>query len=264
MASDDDGWKIAALEAKVGESRGKVADDDPNAATSWNRLVSGAVLKLSGRIDDPKAGKGRHVDLSGTVVPALKQGRPSPEVVFELGDGRFKASVALKEGELSREAIEGLDIEAAIALKRMECFGMRLSATEIVARNDGEKRRWEIAPIETTLNGGRLRLDPALDRDAQGRPVLKLGKGTTLDDAEVNDEVSRRVLSYVAPVLEQATRARGKVSLALDRAEFPLSKGIERETVVEGRVVFRDLEFAAGPMVSEIYEALGKDPSKGF
>ena len=45
--------------------------------------------------------------------------------------------------------------------------------------------------------------------DKNGQKWVHLDKSSALLDAVVNDEVSHRVLMFVAPVLDQATRVRG-------------------------------------------------------
>src|SRR6185437_10768838 len=105
------------------------------------------------------------------------------------------------------------------------------------------------------LNGGRMRLVPELQTDPT--LVLKLNSGSELIDAEVNEESSRRVLSFVAPVLEGATRATGRVSARIDRAEFPIGAGASRKAQVEGKVVFQDLTFAPGPLAEGVLGLMG-------
>jgi translocation and assembly module TamB len=73
-----------------------------------------------------------------------------------------------------------------------------------------------------------------------------------LTDATVNEQVSRRVLSYVAPVLDQATRASGRVSVEIEEAAFPIGGDPTRHADVKGKVVFQDVEFAPGPLTRDL------------
>ena len=126
---------------------------------------------------------------------------------------------------------------------------MRLQQTRIVARvEEGEVL---IDPIDSTLNGGRLHLDPELVVDKKGGQWLHLGRTSSLIDAEINDEVSHRVLSYVAPVLDKATRVQGRISLDLVFANVPLG-GEGAETRVDGDVQFDNVEFMPGPLVDDL------------
>ena len=218
-----------------------------------------ATLELSGRVDD-LAGR-RLADLRGTVTPdweklnALLAERVEPGAV-----AKGKARPAHLKGPLSGgsadDVLRGLDAEAGIDLLRAEFFGMRVGPAAIVARSRDQGIAFD--PIQTTLNGGSLRLMPAVVRDRSGGWVLRLGAGSKIEDAEINDEVSRRVLAFVAPVLDAATRARGKVSVDVERAEFPIGGDGARRAVVEGHVVFRDAEFAPGPLAEDLLHLVGR------
>jgi len=219
-----------------------------------------ATLTLAGRIDG--LGGVHQVDLGGTLAPdwdainrfltdrvepgATARGKPRPV--------RVKGRLA---GGSGVEVIRGLDAEVGIDLGGAQAFGMELGPAAIVVRStrDGPA----IDPIRSTLNGGTLRLEPEVGRDAAGDWQLRLKSGSALEGAEINDVVSRRVLAFVAPVLDAATRAHGKVSADVQRAEFPLGGGATRRAVVEGHVVFRDAEFVPGPLVVDLLHLLGRD-----
>jgi len=150
----------------------------------------------------------------------------------------------------TKDLLAGMNGELGLNLEQVDVFGMRLGRTAAVVRvQDGKTR---IDPIDSTLNAGRLHLEPNVMTDQQGHTWLHLGKSSGLLDAVVNDEVSHRVLSFVAPVLDQATRVRGRVSLALNEAYFPLSAGPDAEPKIDGDVLFDSVEFMPGPLAEQI------------
>ncbi len=150
----------------------------------------------------------------------------------------------------SKNLLAGLNGELGVNLEQADIFGMRLGKTAAVVRvQDGKT---VIDPIDSTLNSGRLHLEPNLVTDKQDRTWLHLGSSSALLDAVVNDEVSHRVLSFVAPVLDQATRVRGRVSLALNEAFFPLGAGADAEPKIDGDVLFDSVEFMPGPLAEQI------------
>jgi hypothetical protein len=154
------------------------------------------------------------------------------------------------------------DGELGIHLTETDCFGMKLDATPLVLRTRGNKLT--IDPIETKLNGGRLHLEPQLDLAARDGAVLRLGKESTLDGAIVNEEVSSRVLSYAAPVLNQTTHASGRVSVAVEQAEIPLGGAPGRKANVTGKVVFQDVEFAPSPMMRMLLGMVSTEEPKSI
>src|SRR5262249_23405162 len=63
---------------------------------------------------------------------------------------------------------------------------------------------------------------------------------------------SHRVLMFAAPVLDQATRVRGRVSLALTDAYFPIGAAPDGQAKVDGDVLFDSVEFMPGPLADKI------------
>ena len=150
----------------------------------------------------------------------------------------------------NKDLLAGVNGELGVNLEQVDVFGMRLGPTAAVVRvQDGKTR---IDPIDSTLNAGRLHLEPAVMTDKQGQTWLHLGSSSGLLDAVVNDEVSHRVLSFVAPVLDQATRVRGRVSLALNEAFLPISAGPDAQAEIDGDVLFDSVEFMPGPLAEQI------------
>ncbi len=174
------------------------------------------------------AGRPRAWRISGKV--------PSTPAVDQLGD---------LQGEL------GIQIDA------LDIFGMRLAQTPIVVRADNGHLK--IDPIETTLNNGHLHLEPMLVSDKNGATWLRLDQSSSLKGAVVNDEVSHRVLSFVAPVLDDATRVDGRVSMRLADAWFPLSGAPKSQPRVEGDVLFDQVRFMPGPFAEELFSVFQKE-----
>jgi hypothetical protein len=150
-----------------------------------------------------------------------------------------------------------LKADFGIELNEADVFGMSLGHTPIIVR--ARDQTLTIDPIETTLNSGRLQLKPRLELGGKSGPTLFLDQGSSLESAVINDEVSRRVLSFVAPILDKATRASGRVSVAIDQAEFPLTKDARRKANVTGSVVFDDVEFAPGPLARQLIGFVSPD-----
>jgi hypothetical protein len=237
--------------------------DDPEQVELSELVLTGrdyGTLRASGRLDDPEGR--RLIDLRGTLDPdweainAVLTARVEPGARVEGGPVAFAVRGPLASGPVA-EIWKGLDAAVEVDLRAATVFGLHVGPATIAAR--GEAGRIALEPIVSTLNEGRLRIEPELVLDGEDGPVLRLGPGTAVTDAEVNEEVSRRVLAFVAPVLEQATRPRGKVSVAITRAEIPLdTEGAAHRAVVEGSVVFRDVEFAPGPLATDLLGLIGR------
>ena len=97
---------------------------------------------------------------------------------------------------------------------------------------------------------------PRSIRPADGPLRLKLGAASTLKNAVVNDEVSHRVLSYAAPVLDGATRVQGRVSVRRARRRIPARGAPATSARVEGDVLFDEVRFLPGPLAEAIIDLL--------
>jgi translocation and assembly module TamB len=133
---------------------------------------------------------------------------------------------------------------------------MKLGAVNVAGRLD--KGNLSVAPIETTLNGGVVHLEPAINRDPTGDGfTVVLGEESTINDAQINDEVSHRVLSFLIPFMANATRANGMLDVQLSHAEFPIGSTAGRKTLVEGEVEFKEVQFSPGPLMEDLFANLG-------
>ncbi len=140
--------------------------------------------------------------------------------------------------------------EIGVQIDSLDIFGMRLSQTPIVVRaSDG---RLSIDPIDARLNGGILHADPEISRMKDNSSWLRLSSETRLEGAVINDEVSHRVLSFVAPVLDGATRVQGRVSFELAEAVFPIAGAPEAPYLAQGKVLFDDVRFMPGELADQL------------
>jgi translocation and assembly module TamB len=206
-------------------------------------------LDASGKVEE--ASGDAVVDLKGVVSPDAARVEPGARVT---GKPRaFRATGPLGGGDSS--AWKGLDAEVGFDLVGADVYGMKLGPAPVVLR--AKRGQLVFDPISTTLNEGHIRLEPEIDLDAPRGPVLRMAKNSKIREARINDEVSKRVLAYVAPVLDQSTRVTGLVSVDLDHAEFPIGPGRGRQAKVEGAVIFQDVEFTPGPLGREILGVIG-------
>ena len=239
-----DGDLGVVVDAKYVPHADQVAIGGFTVTTPYGRLAG------SGTIDSVKAAP--RLDMKGTLEPdwSLVQARLTREVEPNARiAGQSRAWTLSGQGGL-----DGLRGEVGVQLDALDIYGMRLGATALVVRAEGGRVSFD--PIEATLNEGRLHVEPQWVQDRDGSFRLKLGPSTTLENAVVNDEVSHRVLSFAAPVLDGATRVQGRVSLKQVDAEFPLFAADGAHARVEGDVLFDELRFMPGPLADELLSLL--------
>ena len=218
-----------------------------------------ATLDASGRVDD--LGGEPRVDLRGKFAPdwdALNGWLAANVEPRARVSGR-PGAVALR-GRVGTHWNDSVSGEFGLAIDGADVYGLRVGPVACVVRADQGKIG--IDPIDGTVNGGALHLEPEYrPGDGTNGATLRLGKSARLTDARINDEVSRRVLSFVAPVLDNATRVHGKVSARFDDAVIPLGAGPDRDRgpTVRGSVVFQDVEFVPGPFTDALFGLVGRD-----
>ena len=157
-------------------------------------------------------------------------------------------------GDSASQILKGLEGELAVDVASARAFGMELGPAPVVLRLAGGTAVFD--PIATTLNGGQVAIVADLLLDDPNALWLRLGRGTSIADAAINDAVSTDVLSYIAPVLSQASRVSGQVSLTVDDAAIPLvGDGSLR---ADGQLVFKDVVFQPGPLAGEIVALTGR------
>jgi translocation and assembly module TamB len=200
---------------------------------------------------------GPHVELAGSLRPdwetlnslLVRQVEPKARIAGRSRGWRLAGPITGAAADRP-SALRG---ELGVQLDALDLFGMRLGETAVVLRVEAGRPRFD--PIDTTLNGGTLHLEPELVQDKDGPWWLKFGSSSTLHDAVVNDEVSHRVLSFVAPVLDGATRVQGRVSVGQLDAAFPILSSTAPARV-EGEMLFDDVRFLPGPLAEELISVL--------
>jgi len=208
-------------------------------------LSSNAVADLKGLLN-PDWGALRK-QLAQNVEPNARiAGRPRP--------WRLAGTI---DGIPAIDRMGTIEGDVGVQIDSLDVFGMRLSAVPVVLRSSNG--RLAIDPIDAELNGGVLHLEPELIRDKAGSTWLYLGKASRLDGAVINDEVSHRVLSFAAPVLDGATRVEGRVSLALADAYFPILAAPGAQVRIDGDVLFDDVRFMPGPLADQLLSVFQRE-----
>jgi hypothetical protein len=71
---------------------------------------------------------------------------------------------------------------------------------------------------------------------------------TVLEEALLEPAVAQGVLAYIAAVLADATRTRGRFSLALDGGTFPV--GVPEKSTFSGKLTMHAVDLGPGPLVA--------------
>jgi translocation and assembly module TamB len=258
----DDGWQLGGqldlpdAPARLALRGGYQAGRDRIDLTELVLTSRYIALEASGLLTGLKGP--RRLDVLGSLTPDWnainRQLRARVEPRARVAG---RARPVRLQGSLAGPNLDALEGELGVDLTAADIFGMSLGPTPVVLRT--REGRLFIDPIDTSLNQGRLHLEPRIALDDPAGPTLRLGPESSVTDARINDEVSHRVLAFAAPVLDQATRARGRVSVRINEATFPISDDPARlkAATVTGSVVFQDAEFVAGSITDQLFDLIG-------
>lgn len=223
-------------------------------------LVTGpqGVVDAHGTLSD--LGGARLAQLEGTITPAWDDLQRRLEAALEPGATLSGEPIAFRlEGPLAGNAegaalFDRLIVTARWDIHSADLFGIQVGPTTLAVHGNHGQVAFE--PIRTTINGGTAEIRPTLQQREDGTWLAGLEPGSAIRDAAINEDVSHRVLAYVVPLLDDATRVTGAVSAEIARAEFPLSGelDLQRNTIVEGQIVFADVEFGPGPLARSLVD----------
>jgi translocation and assembly module TamB len=219
-----------------------------DAAGRLGALHTDMELSLEGKLgyDLDKLGPqlqpylGRGVKLSGRDVRpfrlagAIRAGNASDGTV----------SVAYASGSSKDGRWHG---DAAFAWQTLQALGFQVGPAEL--RGQLSNGCIYVAPIDTSLNQGRLHLEPTLRLDSLPLEVT-LAKGRVLEHAHLTPLACAGALGYAVPVLAGVAQADGEFSLDLQGGRVPLMEPAKGD--VMGWCTLHSAQLSAGPLVQEL------------
>lgn len=136
--------------------------------------------------------------------------------------------------------------EASLAWKSATAYGFQAGPAECPARLAGGVLR--LGPIESTVNEGRLRVEPSLRLDPAPAEWTVV-PGTVLDRVKLTPGMCSGALGHIAPVLAGVTEAEGQFSLALDAVRVPAAA--PRTADVGGRLTLHTARIGPNALVRQ-------------
>lgn len=98
-------------------------------------------------------------------------------------------------------------------------------------------------------------LDAVLEPEpGHNRSHWRVGEVQLLDEAVLDPAVAQGVLSYIAPILANATIVGGRFSLALESASLPV--GDPGAGTIAGRMVMHEVDIGPGAVVQHVFSVL--------
>jgi translocation and assembly module TamB len=211
--------------------------------------TAGEIAQLSGTRDLNLQGKISY-DLE-KIQPLLQPALGATGKIQGRDSRAFKivGPLAPKAGKVKDAGIElaALTGEAGFGWTYLSAHGIDVGPTDI---KTVLRQGWVQAyPIETTVSGGKLKLQPNLRLEPLPRELV-LGKETSLENAKLTPAMFAGVLGHTLPILANATSAEGELSVAIQGARIPLADFKQSEAA--GTLTLHHAKIGPGPLVQEL------------
>jgi translocation and assembly module TamB len=180
---------------------------------------------FGGRIADLVAMRG--VEMGGGIDYDLE--KLTPMLWPHVGDGvrlvgrdRLTFRIATDEtAPANAAAVARLKASFEAPWQSADLYGLPVGSGRLVATL--ERGVVQVAPLDVAIGDGRLTATAAATLDpSPGMMTLKPGPLVT--NVAISQQVSDRLLKFIAPVLADATRSEGKFSITLSEFAIPLSQ----------------------------------------
>jgi hypothetical protein len=141
--------------------------------------------------------------------------------------------------------------EASASWKSLHALGCDVGPAEAHAI---VQQGWlQLYPIETTLNGGKLRVQPNVRLDPEPTEMVLLA-GPVIEKAKITPELCSGALGYAMPLLANVAQAEGSLSLSLEGGRVALSAPATSE--IKGTIVLHSATVGANPTLRELANVL--------
>ena len=142
--------------------------------------------------------------------------------------------------------LAGLQAMTRIGWEQARVVGIEVGAADVpVSVTAGQLA----TQAEIPVSGGTLRWDVQSDLTSP-QTVLIQKPMTVLENVAITPQMCQSWLKYVAPLLAEATRVDGRLSLELGEARFNIAN--PRDQIVDGRLVIHSATVGPGPLSNQV------------
>jgi len=206
------------------------------AAGQVSDVLDSRVADISGQL---------HYDVENIVQSLRGYVGPGLELVGKKQSPfTVRGALTNKKGSGSSSPIPSeLVVEGSFGWDSGNAYGLVLGPANVQARL--EDQIVSFSPIEIQVNDGYLRCTPQITFQ-QDPALLVLAPGTVLDRISITRQMCEEWLKYLAPLLADATRIDGQLSVDLEHATVPLKNSSESE--VKGVATIHSGSVRPGPL----------------
>lgn len=165
-------------------------------------------------------------------------------------------------GPVDKKALNRLQASIETRVSEIDLDGIQVG--DIALNMKWQDGKVAIAPIDTTVNDGRLFVEPTVEMTEDALPArVRLGPNTTLTRLSLSPLISEKVMVYPAPALASATKVDGFISARILDGVIPVTDR-NTELSLKGDLAFEDVRFGPGPWLLNLTQSVGLPPPPTF
>jgi translocation and assembly module TamB len=204
------------------------------------------------------------LDLIGTLAYDLEKLEPQlrtilgKDVKITGKDTRaFKVAGALFPKGAASASLRFTELQGDVGVnwKSLQALGCEVGPAEM--RAVLQKGWFQLYPIETTINKGKLKFQPNIRLDPEPMTMVLLA-GPVIEKAQITPAMCAGAMAYALPMLANVAEAEGTVSVELEGGRLPLSAPTTGE--LKGTITLHAGKLGPGPILREVSGLLRVPP----
>ncbi|MFC1676068.1 hypothetical protein ACFL3G_03270 [Planctomycetota bacterium] len=172
-------------------------------------------------------------------------------------EGKRKDSVTFRSqypiGK-SEQFLGNLDTKAKLGFDRAGYMGLNFGETEVPV--EFQKGVMRISSFTSPVNNGKLNFGGAVNFKQLPSLLKTPGPMHIVKDVQLNDEMTKKLLTYVNPIFANAFNVTGVADFDCEQLVIPLSAENKNDIVVIGTFAVRDLNLKASDLLGQIISLL--------
>jgi hypothetical protein len=173
-------------------------------------------------------------------------------------EGKRKDTVTFSSeypADSTEQLLANLDTGGKLGFQQAEYMGLQFGPTEVDVQV--RKGLLKIAPFSATVNKGEVSF--AGEADFKQKPTLLRipGPMQVVKDVQINDEMTKRLFTYLNPVFADAVNVSGVANLECERLAIPLAGATRNDIEIVGTVSIEGLRLGASDLLGQILSVVG-------
>ncbi len=175
--------------------------------------------------------------------------------LFQRAADRSHASADLQDAAHAAQGVIPLGLAGAsgVSWQSADIFGISIGAGELTATL--KEGTIQTGTIELPVSGGALRIEPTVHLNV-APPMISLASGRALTNVQITAGMCDQWFKYIAPVVADATEAKGQFSLSLDQATIPLDQ--PKAARAKGTLQVHNASVGPGPLARQLILVAGQ------